>query len=70
MTDPLDWHEWLKVHPYPSLQDLLTKFDGYDKIPREVWIEYDYLCSTWNAQRIDRLVGSATWRTQELVDKP
>lgn len=52
-TDP-DFRTWLKANPSPSLQDLVETYGGYDKIPPEVWAEYDALVKDWNLRRINR----------------
>lgn len=40
-------HEWLRVHPAPELKDLISQYDGYDKIPREAWDKFYHDCALW-----------------------
>jgi hypothetical protein len=69
MTDPADWHTWLALNPPPSLQELVAKYGGYDKIPALEWERFDLARTQWESARRDRLLGSQNWRLFEAKHK-
>ena len=46
-AEPGGFGKWLDVNPEPSLQDLVAKFGGYDKITPQAWAEYDAMMDDW-----------------------
>lgn len=59
--DELDFATWLQANPPPSVQELVAKHGGYQRIPPDAWAEWDHRILQWEAARKDRLLGSRTW---------
>lgn len=62
MTEPADWHEWLKLNPPPNLQALAEKYGGCGNVPPWAWDEWDAQYAAWEEARRSRLLGTATWK--------
>ena len=53
--DEPDFVLWLRANPRPDLQQLVSTYGGYDKIPGDAWADFDQARLDWNERRKTRL---------------
>jgi hypothetical protein len=61
------FEDWLRSNPVPSLQDLVTHWGGYHRIPQVAWDDFDRRNQEWEQARLRRLYGAGTWDVLQEV---
>lgn len=54
-TQLTDFHDWIKDHPPPNLQELVARFGTYSAITPDAWAEFDAAREDWEYRRKNRL---------------
>jgi hypothetical protein len=50
----MNWEEWVRRNPPPSISDLIARFGRYASVPPEAWAKWDAEMEDWHQRRRDR----------------